>query len=80
MKEEVYSLEAGCGGSRRNEEERNESGGQPKSAACLPPPLGSIFLRLFSTETLAQLVMVGDGLFEQGVVTYNLLHLMDIPS
>lgn len=41
--------------------------------------LGSIFLKLFSAETVAQLVRVGDGWFEQGVVPYNLLHLMDIP-
>lgn len=30
--------------------------------------LGSTFLKLFSIETIAQLVMVGDGLFEQGIV------------
>ena len=33
--------------------------------------LGSTFLKLFSVETVAQLVMVGDGLFEQGNVPLN---------
>lgn len=39
---------------------------------CLLPDchrlLGSILLKLFSAETVAQLVRVGDGLFEQGAV------------
>ena len=46
----------------------------------LPPVchhlLGNIFLKLFSTETVAQLVMMGDGFFEQGVVPCSVIFSM----